>query len=801
MAGSNKPLCLIYERDGIYECGEAALAHLRNLKGSLGVVAVVGRYRGGKSFLTNRGILRLGPKQGFQTGSTVNACTKGIWLHPVALDTDQGIRALVLDTEGTGSTDASPQQDAKLLSVAVALASTLVFNSTGTLDEGSFAEISVLAQAARSLQHGSGTQWEPPALIWALRDFALQLTNAAGDAITPDQYLEKCLDDGDKGDARALLRSYFSSRTLCPFVRPLTDEMRLQKLNTLADKELRPEFLQQLTAFSAMLRAQVAPKRVGGLAADGAALAHLCQSAVGALNQGCVPCVADTFTFLLEGELREAVAGHQRQLARAAEELGAQLPLDPERVDLALPLPPTSLSPFPEKCASFTTQLEHTRQEHLTALTRKNDAERTRWTREFLDRASRHPSETTFQSFLGEAPRFLGAQQTLEAARLVHDVCAEALRGELQERHRALAASEACTQRHLELATERAIESEHIREELEDALLESARAATGGVDAEALEAERAHSEQLVEQLRECTAAVDAESRRARLLEAEMAAFTAAHEEQRNAGLPETTAELECCRQEAERWQREAETYRGALSHAEAREADRLQETKESMLRIVEEGQARGRQKEAECQEWAARARAEAQDAWAEEDRCRRATQRASEEASRHEARAVQAENEQAERSREMRRQQTELLAEKTKMMREAHELTTAELRRVRDRMAESERTRMRMEIENESNKRALEANQGDIQQLAKSRRYAEELRERLHDREAAARATAALLEDCRKRLAAQEDAARETEATQLSLLREKDYRIAMLEVQLTSSHGPSGLAGEQPGRS
>ena len=793
MSSAGKPLCLVYEKQGVYECGDAALTLLRSLGGPLGVVAVAGKFRGGKSFLTNRGILRLGPKQGFQTGSTVNACTKGIWLHSTTIEVAGGHRALVLDTEGTGSTDASPQQDAKLLSVAVALASTLVFNSTGTLDESTFAEISVLAQAARALQEGSGTEWAPPSLVWALRDFALQLTDVAGAPITPDQYLEKCIDEGDRADTRALLRSYFSSRSLCPFVRPLTDETRLQKLNTLADKELRPEFLQQLGHFAAMLRSKLGPKRVGGLPADGAALAHLCQSAVRALNDGCVPCVSDTFTFLLEAELRQAVEKHQRSLASGAEELAATLPCDPEQIQLVLPLPPASLSPFPERCARFKEQLESAREGHIVALMRKNDAERTRWTREFLDRASRDATETTFHSFLEEAPCCLGAQQTLETARLVHDVCAEALRAQLQARQRALLASEEAAQRNEEHAAQRGIESERIREELEEALLESAQIRVDDSHAPEMEAERAHSEELLRQLRRCTEAEDVTSRHAQVLEAELAALAEAHEE-RVSHVPLAAAqELDCCRHELSDLQREVERHRGARTQAEADEAERLRETRDAMLLVVEQGQMRCRQREEECQAVTDQSRDEAQGARIEQERARLVAERASEEAVRHEARALQAENDQAERSREMRRQQTELLAERTKMMREAHELTTSELRRVRERMAESERARMRVEIENESHKRALESNQGDVDQLVKARRYAEDLRDQLHDRESAGRATAALLEDCRKRLASQEDGAREAEATHSALHREKDYKIAMLEVQLTSTQGVAHL--------
>lgn len=49
------------------------------LKGPIAIAAIVGRYRTGKSLLVNRMLLDLAGN-GFQVGSTVNSCTKGLWL-------------------------------------------------------------------------------------------------------------------------------------------------------------------------------------------------------------------------------------------------------------------------------------------------------------------------------------------------------------------------------------------------------------------------------------------------------------------------------------------------------------------------------------------------------------------------------------------------------------------------------------------------------------------------------------------------------------------------------------------------
>ena len=46
----------------------------------VGVIAVAGMYRTGKSFLLNRIILGQQKEHGFGVGPTINPCTKGLWV-------------------------------------------------------------------------------------------------------------------------------------------------------------------------------------------------------------------------------------------------------------------------------------------------------------------------------------------------------------------------------------------------------------------------------------------------------------------------------------------------------------------------------------------------------------------------------------------------------------------------------------------------------------------------------------------------------------------------------------------------
>lgn len=58
-----------------------AREYLARINQRVGVIAVAGKYRTGKSFLLNRVIINQN-HGGFGVGPTINPCTKGLWLWP-----------------------------------------------------------------------------------------------------------------------------------------------------------------------------------------------------------------------------------------------------------------------------------------------------------------------------------------------------------------------------------------------------------------------------------------------------------------------------------------------------------------------------------------------------------------------------------------------------------------------------------------------------------------------------------------------------------------------------------------------
>jgi len=332
-----------------FDVGAEALEFLRGIAGPVAVVALAGKYRTGKSFFLNRVLLQR--RASFQVGGTVNACTKGIWLwsEPIAVD---GKTVVIMDTEGLGAFSATDTHDSRIFALALLLSTYFIYNSVGTIDESAISALSLVANLSKHIcvesqgvdgsdQNNTASAAELgeyfPDFLWLVRDFSLQLVDAAGAPITSQQYLEAALADQatpepERNRVRALLRSYFPRRDCATLVRPCLDEAQLQRLDALGDRELRPEFQRQAAVLRRRILQSAAPKRALGKPIDGALLARLCESFVAAINAGAAPAIRDSWSLLAD------LAAHKAAAAALAFFRGSapQLPQDPEMLEANL---------------------------------------------------------------------------------------------------------------------------------------------------------------------------------------------------------------------------------------------------------------------------------------------------------------------------------------------------------------------------------------------------------------------------------------------------------------------------------
>ena len=144
------------DEDGGFILNEAACDMLRAIDEPVAVVALCGPYRSGKSFLLNRladqaakhvstGGEATETMSGFQVGSTINACTSGIWIHDIPAAKGKP-RVLLLDVEGFGSMEKGSDYDSRVFSLATLLCSRLVYNSKGSIEESAIQSLAFVTQ-------------------------------------------------------------------------------------------------------------------------------------------------------------------------------------------------------------------------------------------------------------------------------------------------------------------------------------------------------------------------------------------------------------------------------------------------------------------------------------------------------------------------------------------------------------------------------------------------------------------------------------------------------------------------------
>ncbi|KAJ6663883.1 hypothetical protein lerEdw1_009964 [Lerista edwardsae] len=141
------PLCFIENRpDGEFVVQERAVRVLSGIQQPVVVVAVVGLYRTGKSYLMNR---LADKRKGFCLGTTVQAETKGIWMWCLPHPRRRDHMLVLLDTEGLGDVGkADSRNDAWIFALAILLSSTMVYNSMGTIDQNAVEKLQYPSRAS-----------------------------------------------------------------------------------------------------------------------------------------------------------------------------------------------------------------------------------------------------------------------------------------------------------------------------------------------------------------------------------------------------------------------------------------------------------------------------------------------------------------------------------------------------------------------------------------------------------------------------------------------------------------------------
>ncbi|KAM5151687.1 guanylate-binding protein 1-like [Mantella aurantiaca] len=303
------PICLIESKvDDKLEVNPVAINILSKINQPVVVVAIVGLYRTGKSYLMNK---LAGARRGFDVGSTVRAQTKGIWMWCVPHPIKENHTLVLLDTEGLADVERGDgKRDIRIFALAVLLSSALVYNSKGTINQDAMDKLKFVGEISELIKIKSKDNEDEevefsshfPMFIWAVRDFHLGL-ELDGRQISEDEYLENALKlktpertirDEDYNRLRKRLRVYFGTRKCFTFGLPSADENVLQNL------EATPEDL--------LIFSNVGVKSVRDmLAVNGHRFGELVKLYTDALTNSRFACMEEAVISLADQENRAAV--------------------------------------------------------------------------------------------------------------------------------------------------------------------------------------------------------------------------------------------------------------------------------------------------------------------------------------------------------------------------------------------------------------------------------------------------------------------------------------------------------------
>lgn len=302
-----RPMCLINStKDRGFYIEENVLRQIQKIDVPLVVVAIVGLYRTGKSYLMNR---LAGVSAGFPLGSTVESTTKGIWAwcqkHPEIPDTI----LLLLDTEGLGDISKADQgHDNCIFTLATLLCNVLVYNVMTTLNEDVVQKLTFISELSNNIRFANKSDIPEendqlelilPSFVLCIRDFTLIL-KVGDETISADEYLENCLrlkpekglDTERYNRYRESLRKYFPKRKCFVFDAPGT-RSTLQQLENLHLEELSPNFVNETKQFLAYIYTRKPKVLLTSKPVTGTMFVPLVETYVKAITDGAVPDVDD----------------------------------------------------------------------------------------------------------------------------------------------------------------------------------------------------------------------------------------------------------------------------------------------------------------------------------------------------------------------------------------------------------------------------------------------------------------------------------------------------------------------------
>lgn len=306
-------LPLVTFADGKYVVNEEALQLLEEIKEPIAAVAVAGKTRTGKSFLLNR-LTKSNGLRGFPVGSSVQACTKGIYCYRVLPSSADGkSKVLFMDTEGIDALDADDTHDVRIFTLALLLSNTFLYNSVGVIDEAALQILNLMTRVVNNIRVTQGPEGASdenlashmPRFFWVLRDFALRLVNRNGLPISERAYLEEALttEDEAKAHVRQTISGAFPVRELVTLPRPVNDDSNISFMQE-RPSSITSKFSNAVERLSKMI-VDTAPLQAHGRPITGSMFVQMVRHYVKIVNSDAVPVIHDSYTLMAKVQARD----------------------------------------------------------------------------------------------------------------------------------------------------------------------------------------------------------------------------------------------------------------------------------------------------------------------------------------------------------------------------------------------------------------------------------------------------------------------------------------------------------------
>ncbi|KAF6173414.1 hypothetical protein GIB67_027109 [Kingdonia uniflora] len=273
---------------------KVGLEAIERITTPIAVVAVIGPYRSGKSFLLNQ-LLSLSCYEGFGVGHMRDTKTKGVWVWgtPLEIMVD-GVKTsvLYLDTEGFESIGKSNVYDDRIFALAAVMSSVLVYNLPETIREADISRLSFAVELAEEFYgrvKGQDVAFEPAKLLWLIqRDFlqgktVQEMVNEALQRV-PNRDGDRNIDQVNQ--IRESLAIMGDNSTAFSLPQP---HLQRTKLCDMKDSELDPIYVQKREQLKELVASIIRPKIVQGKPLNGKEFVSFLGQILEALNKGEIP--------------------------------------------------------------------------------------------------------------------------------------------------------------------------------------------------------------------------------------------------------------------------------------------------------------------------------------------------------------------------------------------------------------------------------------------------------------------------------------------------------------------------------